>query len=92
VGGEGFIKFRIYKRDVMSTRKCHNLIEWIDGVILLCEKGDGFYVPRLSELKQYCKNKDYNECPFYNKFQDARPDINAACINRRVMVNEINCK
>jgi hypothetical protein len=78
-----------YECGVMNTRKCHNLVEWMYGVILLCEKGDGFYVPKQSELKRYCKNKDYNDCPFYTKFKDARPDIASACLDRTATVNEI---
>jgi hypothetical protein len=81
-----------HEKVVMNTRNCHNLVEWLEGVILLCEKGEGFYVPKLSELKQYCKNKDYNDCPFYTKFKDARPDINVASLNRKATVNEIYCK
>ncbi len=76
----------------MSEKKCHNLVEWLDGVILLCEKGDGFYVPKLSDLKQYCKSKDHNNCPFYMKFSEFRPEIHAAYMDRKGGGNEIFCK
>lgn len=76
----------------MSTQKCHNLVEWLDGVILLCEKGDGFYVPKLADLKQYCKSRDHNKCPFFTKFADFNPEINIVCIDRKVRNNEIFCK
>ncbi len=76
----------------MSTHKCHNLVEWLDGVILLCEKGDGCYVPKLTDLKQYCKSKDHYKCPFNVKFSDFSTDLNIACLSRKVMNNEIYCK
>lgn len=60
----------------MGTNRCNNLVEWLDGVILLCEKGDGFYVPNNSDLKQYCKSTAHNKCPFYLKFEDFHSDIN----------------
>lgn len=60
----------------MHTNRCNNLVEWLDGVILLCEKGDGFYVPDHTDLKQYCKSKAHNKCPFYLKFADYTSDIN----------------
>lgn len=65
------------------SSKCHNLVEWRDGIILLCEKGDGCYVPKLSELKQYCKSKDYNTCPIYSKFPEISPDVNITSLNGR---------
>ena len=74
----------------MNTRKCHNLVEWMDGVILMCEKGDGLYVPKLADLRQYCKNSDYDKCPFFTKFKDSRPDINIACLKNEATVNEIH--
>jgi hypothetical protein len=76
----------------MSVQKCHNLVEWLDGVILLCEKGDGFYVPKLMDLKRYCKSKDHSSCPFYMKFTDLSSDMNVACLSRKVMNNEIHYK
>ena len=76
----------------MGARKCHNLVEWLDGVILLCEKGDGFYVPELTDLKQYCKSKDHSSCPFYTKFTDSSSVINIPCLSRKVMNDEISCK
>ncbi len=76
----------------MSEKNCRNLVEWLDGVILLCEKGDGFYVPKLSDLKQYCKSKGHSNCPFYLTFADLKPEINVACIDRKGKGNEIYCK
>jgi hypothetical protein len=76
----------------MSVQNCHNLVEWLDGVILLCEKGDGFYVPNLTDFKRYCKSKDHNSCPFYMKFTDTSADMNMAGLSRKVMNNEIHCK
>ncbi len=76
----------------MGAQKCHNLVEWLDGVILLCEKGDGFYVPKLTDLKQYCKSKDHSKCPFYMKFSDLSSEVNIACLSGKVMNNEVYCK
>jgi len=60
----------------MVTNECDNLVEWLDGVILLCEKGDGFYVPNNTDLKRYCKSKAHNKCPFFQKFAEFSSDIN----------------
>ncbi len=49
----------------MTITKCPNLVEWVDWVILLCEKGNKPYVPDLSELSKYCKSKNYSGCPYY---------------------------
>lgn len=50
----------------MNIAKCPNLVEWLDWVILLCEKGNKPYIPDLSELQTFCKNNNYHSCPFYN--------------------------
>ena len=76
----------------MGVPKCHNLVEWLDGVILLCEKGDGCYVPKLTDLKRYCKSKDHSSCPYYMKFSDSSSFMNTACFSRKVMNDEIYCK
>jgi hypothetical protein len=49
----------------MNNTKCPNLVEWLDWVILLCERGNRSYVPDIYELKQFCK-RDYHRCPFYS--------------------------
>jgi hypothetical protein len=54
----------------MNIAKCPNLVEWLDWVILLCEKGNKPYIPDLSELQKYCKNNNYNSCPYYIKPED----------------------
>jgi hypothetical protein len=73
----------------MGARKCHNLVEWLDGIILLCEKGDGFYVPNLTDINRYCKSRKHSNCPFYLKFSDLSSDMNRAFSSRKVMNNEI---
>ena len=76
----------------MGAQKCHNLVEWLDGVILLCEKGDGFYVPKLTDLKRYCKSKDHSSCPCYMNFSDSSSVMNSSRLNRKVMNDEIYSK
>ena len=49
----------------MTNIKCPNLVEWLDRVILSCEKSDRAYVPTLSELQRYCKSKGFQKCPYY---------------------------
>ncbi len=49
---------------------CPNLVEWIEWVILICKAGERPYVPNSSELQEYCKNEDYNQCPYYLKVAD----------------------
>ncbi len=43
--------------------KCHNLVEWLEWVILLCEARDRPYVPDLGELNKFCKNGNHAKCP-----------------------------
>ncbi len=62
----------------MGARKCHNFVEWLDGVILLCEKGDGFYVPKLTDIKKYCKSNDHRKCPLYIKFSNVSSNLEIA--------------
>jgi len=57
------------KEASMSENKCPNLVEWLDWVILMCNKGDRPYVPNTSELRTYCKNKSYRRCPHNNAFE-----------------------
>lgn len=47
----------------MNENKCPNLVEWLDWVILMCNKGDRPYVPNTSELRTYCKNGSFQKCP-----------------------------
>lgn len=54
----------------MNIAKCPNLVEWLDWVILLCEKGNKPYIPDLSELQSFCKSSNYHSCPFYNNAGD----------------------
>ena len=54
----------------MNVTKCPNLVEWVDWVILLCEKGNKPYIPDLSELKKYCKNNNYSGCPYYSTTEE----------------------
>lgn len=51
----------------MNNAKCPNLVEWIDWVILMCNKGNKPYVPDQSELRDFCKNKSFNKCPHNSK-------------------------
>jgi hypothetical protein len=55
----------------MNITKCPNLVEWVDWVILLCEKGNKPYVPDVTELRKYCKSEDYRGCPYYTTSNNA---------------------
>lgn len=52
-----------------GNHKCPNLVEQLEWVILLCKKGDHPYTPDFSELKQFCKNRDYMRCPFFTPLE-----------------------
>lgn len=67
--------------------KCPNLVEWIDWVILLCDKGKSPYVPDISELKKYCKTRIYHKCPFYVNSSETGANISSHQ-NREVIKNE----
>ncbi|RJQ54041.1 MAG: hypothetical protein C4526_05455 [Nitrospiraceae bacterium] len=54
----------------MNDTKCPNLVEWLDWVILMCKKMDSPYVPNSTELRAYCKNRSFNKCPHYIKFEN----------------------
>lgn len=45
-----------------ETMKCPHLIKW---VIESCKADCRPYVPSLSELEGYCKNKDHSKCAYY---------------------------
>ncbi len=55
----------------MNITKCPNLVEWVDWVILLCEKGNKPYIPDLSELRRFCKNDNFKSCPYYTTSNNA---------------------
>ncbi|MBI4847881.1 MAG: hypothetical protein HY808_04785 [Nitrospirae bacterium] len=57
----------------MNSVKCPELVEWVDGIILLCKKADKPYVPNLSEIHSYCKTKKYDKCPYSAKIKDLMP-------------------
>ncbi len=54
----------------MKDHRCSNLVEWVDGVILLCDENGGYYVPEQSHIKQYCKNKQNSKCPYHTACAD----------------------
>lgn len=67
--------------------KCPNLVEWIDWVVLLCDKGKSPYVPDICELQKYCKTATYHKCPFYvNQSKNGAESSNG--IKSEVTVNE----
>lgn len=45
--------------------KCPQLMEWSDGIILLCKEGNIAHVPDLSEINSYCRTKTYSKCHFH---------------------------
>jgi hypothetical protein len=54
--------------------KCPNLVEWLEWVILMCNKRDRPYVPNISELQAFCKTKTHNKCPYY-KLDNIMPSV-----------------
>lgn len=48
----------------MSKEKCPHLVEWLDWVILLCEKGKRPYVPTYQEMRSYCKSNNHVHCQY----------------------------
>ena len=67
--------------------KCPNLVEWIDWIILLCDKGKSPYVPDIHELRKYCKTDGYHKCPFYMNTSKTDGD-NCNHFNREVTAHE----
>ena len=55
--------------------KCPHLVEWLDRVILMCDKSDSTYVPDLSDLQSYCKTKTYNKCHYSVKLDNFTPAV-----------------
>jgi hypothetical protein len=68
----------------VKGKRCPNLVEWIEWVILLCEKGKNPGIPNDSELHQYCKSNNYINCPFFAKLEESLSNADTTYFNRRL--------
>ena len=52
------------RKTVVVPKRCPNLVEWDEWMILVCNANEKTYIPSFFELTEYCKNKYYCKCPF----------------------------